>query len=175
MNNKILSLALAISQVMRSFLIFMLFVVLGFGVILIIDAESIPFLRYSDGTFNFSGQGAEAEGVQPQGAIMIFTMLKLAFTILCSIFLFNEALKVIRSIRSLDTFKKQNIASFRRMAMIFLILFVANMFSFYENGEQLAFRFSLPLNYLLAVIGCYILAEIFKEGNKLMEENQLTI
>ena len=177
MNNKLLNLALAISQVMRSFLIFILVVVMGMGIIVIANSEALPFLHYQDGSFSFStSEGQNGGGnVRPEGWFMAFSFAKLAFSILCSILILNEGLKVIRSIRSLATFKKKNIAAFRRMANVFLLLFFLYMFYLKQSGDGLAFTFSLPLNYLFAVIGCFILAEIFKEGNRLMEENELTI
>jgi len=177
MNNKILNLALAISQVMRSFLIFILVVVVIMGIVLIVDTEALPFLSYQGGSFSFSNNEAQngAGEVRPERWFMVFAFLKLAFTILCSILILNEALKIIQSIRSLDTFKKENIIAFRRMASLFFVLFVLHIFYLKENGDALAFTFSLPLDYLFAVIGCFILAEIFKEGNRLMEENELTI
>ncbi|GEM_PF-4111107 len=176
MNNKILNLALAISQVLRSFLIFILIVVVVLGVILVVDNEALPFLRYNNGAFNFSGQGSgEALGFRPQGWFTLFTFFKLALIILCTILIISEILKVIQSIRSLDTFKQKNILAFRRMAQIFLGLFFIHMFSLVQTEGQVSFTFGLPLEYLIAMIGCYVLSEIFKEGNKLMEENQLTI
>lgn len=176
MNNKILNLALAISQVMRSFLIFVLIAVVIAGVIMVINTEALPFIAYSDGSFVFNQGTQRAEpGIRPEGGLMLFAMLKIAATILCSILIINEILKVIRSIRSLETFKEKNILAFRRMGNIFLAFFFIQMFSLTPNGDQYSFSVSLPLFYLFAVMGCYILAEIFKEGNKLMEENQLTI
>ena len=176
MNNKILSLALAVSQVLRSFLIFILIVVIVMGVILVVDNEALPFLRYDNGAFNFSGQGSgEALGFRPEGWFTLFTFLKLALVILSTILIITEILKVIQSIRSLDTFRQKNILAFRRMAQIFLVLFFINIFSLVQTENQVTFTFGLPLEYLFAVIGCSVLSEIFKEGNKLMEENQLTI
>jgi len=176
MNNKILNLALAVGQVMRSFLIFILIVVVLAGILLVIDTDALPFLRYENGAFNFSGQTATDEvGFRPEGWYILFTFIKLAATIFCSVLIINELIKVIQSIRSLDTFKEKNILAFRRMASIFIALFFIHVFSLTQTEEQFSFSLSLPLQYLLGVIACYILAEIFKEGNRLMEENQLTI
>lgn len=176
MNNKILNIALAISQVMRSFLIFILAVVVILGIILVADADALPFLEYQNGSFSFATHDEVAEGTsRPEGWFLLFTFIELALSILFSILIINEGLKVIRSIRTLDTFKRQNIIAFRRMAYFFLSLFVVHMFSLKESQETFTFTFSLPLNYLFAVVGCFILAEIFKEGNRLMEENELTI
>lgn len=176
MNNKILNLALAISQVMRSFLIFILVVIVIMAVILLINTEALPFLEYNNGSFTFNQGSESAEpGIRPEGGLMLFAFAKIAATIFCSILIINEILKVIRSIRSLETFKEKNILAFRRMGNIFLAFFFIQMFSLTPNGDQYSFSISLPLFYLFAMIGCHILAEIFKEGNKLMEENQLTI
>lgn len=174
MNNKILNLALAISQVMRTFLIFILFVVVVIGIVLIIDSEALPFLTFQDGGFSYSTNTTD-KGTRPEGWLMLFSFIKFSCTIFCSILILTEGLKVISSIRSLETFQKENIQAFRRMASVFLALFILNMFNLENNGDLLSFTFRLPLNYLFAVIGCFILAEIFKEGNRLMEENELTI
>lgn len=174
MNNKILSLALAISQVMRSFLVFILIVLAVLGVILIADNEALPFLRYDAGSFIFS-QGNNESGYRPEGWFMFILFFKLSLSIACSVLILGEAIKVISSLKTLTTFRKENIKAFRKMGYIFLVLFVINMLSIIQNATGLEMRFSLPLNYLLAVIGCFVLSEIFKEGNKLMEENNLTI
>ena len=106
---------------------------------------------------------------------MFILFSKLALSVACSVLILTEAIKVINSLKSVDTFKKENIKAFRKMGYVFIALFTIHMFAVDQNSEGFELRLSIPLNYLLAVLGCFILAEIFKEGNKLMEESKLTI
>lgn len=175
MNNKILSLGLAISQVIRSFLIFILIVLIILGGILIVNHEALPFLKYDAGSFIFSSENTPNQGFRPEGWFMFILFSKLALSVACSVLILTEAIKVINSLKSVDTFKKENIKAFRKMGYVFIALFTIHMFAVDQNSEGFELRLSIPLNYLLAVLGCFILAEILKEGNKLMEESKLTI
>jgi hypothetical protein len=114
-------------------------------------------------------------GFKLDGWFLIWTFFKMSSTILCSLLIVTQILKIIRSIKSLETFKQNNINAFRKIAMIFLVIFGLNIFDVTQNSEQLQMTFQLSLEHLLAAAACYILSEVFKEGNKLMEDNQLTI
>jgi hypothetical protein len=45
---------------------------------------------------------------------------------------------------------------------------------FFADGYSTV-RFSMEMTPLLLMLGAFIMAEIFKEGNKLFEQDQLTI
>ena len=177
MNNKILNLTIAIGQVIRSFLIFIFIIVIFIALLHLVNSEALPFLRYENGSFNLSGQGSPMDeiGFKLDGWFLIWTFFKMSSTILCSLLIVTQILKIIRSIKSLETFKQNNINAFRKIAMIFLVIFGLNIFDVTQSSEQLQMTFQLSLEHLLAAAACYILSEVFKEGNKLMEDNQLTI
>ncbi|WP_424963576.1 DUF2975 domain-containing protein [Ekhidna sp.] len=90
------------------------------------------------------------------------------------------SIRIIKSISSVETFRFENVFSFRKMGQLFLIWFVVAIPSIKpltEFGETIGLTMtaSLDLKYALFALVCFVLAEIFKEGNKLMEENKLTI
>jgi hypothetical protein len=87
----------------------------------------------------------------------------------------KEFQKVMQSVKGIKTFGKDNVSSFRRIGkflMVYAILASYTSIGF-ENG-----RFSgvsLPFTALFLVLLAFIMAEIFKEGVLLKEENDLTI
>lgn len=90
------------------------------------------------------------------------------------------AMRIIKSISSLETFRFENVFSFRKMGQLFLIWFavaIPSIRPLTEFGETFGVTMTTTLNfkYALFALVCFVLAEIFKEGNKLMEENKLTI
>lgn len=101
--------------------------------------------------------------------IQMSTILFLAFLT------FKEFLKIIRSVRLIETFKRSNIKSFRSIGKYFLLIFILTSFCVVIYEQGMFYSLSLSFTPLILMFGAYILAEIFKEGNDLSEENQLTI
>ncbi len=90
--------------------------------------------------------------------------------------LLSELIKVVRSIKSLKTFTNNNIRSFTSIAIYLLIVFALGAFSL-APGKAESFIFSLSIEFypLLGALFAFLMAEIFKEGNRLREENELTV
>lgn len=102
------------------------------------------------------------------------TMVAILFKII------QLSIRIIKSISSLETFRFENVFSFRKMGQLFLIWFavaIPSIKPLTEFGEAIGLTMtaSLDFKYALFALVCFVLAEIFKEGNKLMEENKLTI
>lgn len=87
----------------------------------------------------------------------------------------KEFLNIIKSVKRIHSFRIRNIKSFRRIGKYLFIFFILS--SFYiviaEQGEFYGFYFHLTPLFLMLFV--YILGEVFKEGNGLLEENQLTV
>ena len=82
---------------------------------------------------------------------------------------------IMLSVKTLKTFSRNNVKLFRQIALY--IVFVTILTSYtvlrFESGDQTMSHLSLtPVIYMLLA---FIMAEIFKEGNNLREENDLTI
>ena len=150
------------------------FLVLFGGYVLITDADSIRWLEYSSSGLTFSTESPTEQEYPPFG-ILAFYLLKTVVSLLITYLILRTSLKVVQSIQSLETFHNRNIIYFRKIGHFAMVLFLLNVFSLSENGDSLQFTVELRLWYLLAALICYILSEIFKEGNSLLEESKLTI
>lgn len=82
---------------------------------------------------------------------------------------------VVESVKKIETFKIGNVRSFMRLGNYFFVLFLlfsVSVFGF-EQGQISIISISfLPLVLMLLA---FVMAEIFKEGNQLSEDNELTI
>jgi hypothetical protein len=92
------------------------------------------------------------------------------------IFLILRAFETIMlSVKTLNTFSRSNVKLFRQIGIY--ILFVTILTSYtvlrFENGDQTISYVSLTP--LICMLLAFIMAEIFKEGQSLREENDLTI
>lgn len=87
----------------------------------------------------------------------------------------KEFQKVIESVKEIKTFQERNVSSFRRIGKYLLISFILvsySSFTFQQGGTS---SFYISFELLIIALLAYIMAEIFKEGNKLSEENKLTV
>lgn len=83
--------------------------------------------------------------------------------------------RIMLSVKSIKTFSRTNVKRFRQIGIY--VVFVSILMSYtvlrFENGNQTISNTSLaPIIY---VVLAFVMAEIFKEGEGLREENDLTI
>ncbi len=120
-----------------------------------------------------AGNGILINEIQP--ASLYFIYFQLMIVLILAWLIIREFKNVIRSVQQLQSFKSQNVESFRKMAIYFLGIFFLTSFSFYVMEDKGSFTFDLDLKFAMLAIASYILAEIFKEGNRLQEEQQFTV
>lgn len=99
--------------------------------------------------------------------VMIQNMASLIFLFV----IFGSLLKVSRSIKNLRTFTVGNVKAFRNISLFTFLIFSVQLITI--TPEK--FSFSLSLSPLVAAAFAYILAEVFKEGQQLLEDNELTV
>lgn len=89
--------------------------------------------------------------------------------------IFKEFQKIIESAQNIETFQKENVVSFRRIGNYIFGYFLLTSIYFmgFETGSLTGFNVSFTP--LLLVLLAYIMAELFKEGHLLKQENDLTI
>lgn len=87
----------------------------------------------------------------------------------------REFVKVIKSVGAVETFKNSNIQSFRRIGKYQLFFFVLSIVTYVVFKQGNFLKVSIAFTPLLLSLLAFVMAEIFKEGNKLQEENQLTV
>ena len=91
------------------------------------------------------------------------------------LFTIKEFSNVIKSVRSIETFHQKNVLSFRKMHKYLFIIFILSSITIINAQEANLYSYSLQPTPLILSVAALIMAEIFKQGNRLLEENQLTI
>ena len=156
----------------------LILIIAGLGYALITGGTApFSFITFTDTGIRLSTRGTEQEvtTIVPPRWLFVFYASKACLMIICYILIIRKSLEVVESIKSLATFRLDNIRSFRIIGNLFVFLFVLNILhlSYQQDSWELTLQFD-P-SYLLGTLVGYLLAEIFREGNKLMEENKLTI
>ena len=83
----------------------------------------------------------------------------------------GELSSVIKSINSLKTFTSENILAFKNISLYAIIIFGIQSIIISPDKISFIVHFSTLVGSALA----FILSEVFKEGQKLLEENELTV
>jgi len=83
--------------------------------------------------------------------------------------------KIMLSVKTLKTFSSSNSKLFRKIGLYIIAIMILTSYSVmrYENGIQS--KIMLDFILLIYALLAFIMAEIFKEGSVLKQENELTI
>lgn len=106
---------------------------------------------------------------------LYFSYLKFIAILILNYLIISQFGRVLKSVRTLETFHQTNVEAFRKIGYYSLVIAGLSTFNYWAFGDYVKSSFSISVNTLLLSLLAFILAEIFKEGNNLMEENQLTI
>ncbi|TRO64458.1 DUF2975 domain-containing protein [Christiangramia sabulilitoris] len=106
---------------------------------------------------------------------LYFTFFKVTMIMTLTYLSLNQFEKVLKSVKDLKTFHQTNVNSLRRIGYYCLLITGLSIFNYWEFGVYAKSSISISLDVLLITLLAFILAEVFKEGNNLLEENQLTI
>ena len=106
---------------------------------------------------------------------MIFTYFQIIGILTLLYLSIGEFAKVLRSVRKLKTFQITNEQAFRKIGFYCIFLAILTTITYWQFGNYSLSRFSISFNALGFALFAFILSEIFKEGNTLKTENDLTI
>lgn len=106
---------------------------------------------------------------------LYFNYIKLSIVFLFSFLCIKEFQNVIESVKEIKTFQKRNISSFTRIGNYLLVIFILMSYSSISFEQGGISRLYISFTFLILSLLAYIMAEIFKEGSKLLEENKLTV
>lgn len=176
MDNSPLRISLLITQIFRILIyIAMAFLLVELGAVIFSRSSpdwtvlNLPGLKFG---YSDKYQSTLADTSQ---SIRIFQLMKEIIKLFLITSVVQLVIKVLQSLKSLETFKNENVKAFRKMGYLFIIIFITSIPSLQMvNGTQQV-TISLAPGILLGTLICYLLAEIFREGNRLMEDNKLTI
>jgi hypothetical protein len=142
--------------------------------------SGFQFSKYKEWKFSYPNQQKlEGKDVYTIDKILKTSLyinyLKLIAMLLFMFLATKEFQKVMQSVKDLKTFQKNNAHSFRKIGKYIFIIFLLSSYvkvSFQQGGFS---QTNINLTPLLFVLVAFVMAEIFKEGNALEEENDLTI
>jgi len=143
------------------------------------NSSSISFNKSSSYKIHIDGKAPEDSDIfrfiNLKTRSLYFNFVKLSIILILSFLCVKEFQKVIESVKEIKTFQERNVSSFRRIGKYLLISFILvsySSFTFQQGGTS---SFYISFELLIIALLAYIMAEIFKEGNKLSEENKLTV
>ncbi|WP_425392490.1 hypothetical protein [Ekhidna sp.] len=172
MNNNILKLSLVTVRVLRV-IFFVLAILLCF--FFISHLLGIPLgIQYiwTDSGLSFNKEG---EGIEQSFLHLTFSFAKNLIQILITLLLLSRAIKIIESIKHLKAFVSENILHFKKMGAFFIMLFLVDLISLLPANSGTMVHLEAKLLYPICALVCFLLSEIFTEGNRLYEENELTV
>ena len=110
-----------------------------------------------------------------------FIYVRLSLILLFTYLVTKEFQIIIESVKQVNTFRTENIRSFKRMSKYLLFIFLLLGFRYASfsdtssNYEGTSYELQISFTCLALMLFALIMSEIFKEGNKLSMDNQLTI
>jgi len=116
----------------------------------------------------------------------IILLVNLIFTPLIFLFILKEIIKFIKSIKDYNSFHKNNANYFTKIGKLFgLLLILQLLFSItsisidfpdnYYTESYMHINFTPLITYGAGILLCFIISQVFKEGERLKIENELTI
>jgi hypothetical protein len=106
---------------------------------------------------------------------LFFNFIKVTLVLFCSFLCLKEFQNIIESVKEIKTFQIRNVSSFRRIGKYLLVIFILMSYSSFTFQQGAISSFHISFTLLILPLLAYIMAEIFKEGKKLSDENKLTI
>lgn len=106
---------------------------------------------------------------------LYFNYLRYSSLLILFFLSIREFKKILKSVQSLETFRNDNVKSFRCIGQYVFVYFILSSFYWYQFNEIGFSGFAFSFTPLIIMLFAFILAEIFKEGNLLLEDKELTI
>lgn len=119
-----------------------------------------------------------ADAVQPSElsrGMVWWLWLRGGFFLVITVLILRTVLQVLRSIAGIHTFYHDNIGHFRRMARLGFIAFAVSCFNVSTLDGDFRIVLDIAFGPLLFAVACLVLAEVFREGEQLLQENNMII
>ena len=104
-----------------------------------------------------------------------FTFFQLILSVIFSYLIVQEVIRILKLVQEFQPFNAANIKSFQRLGYLCLSILVLNSFHFLNTNKTSFISFGISYSLLIFMLVAFILAEIFREGQKLYEQEKLTI
>lgn|SRR5690606_15963524 len=111
--------------------------------------------------------------IKPLSLYLIYIQLSAISLIL--FLLYVEVIRIIDSVKIVQSFRKRNVSSFRKIGKLLFALSLLLSFKIVKADMGYYHGFFVHFTPLILMLTAFILSEIFKEGNALLEENKFTV
>lgn len=177
MKNNLLNISLMITRVVQGISLLLIALLTGIMILWAFNADVLSnYVAVDDGiTFNLSSEAQQNRLHQVPDGYFYFQSIGALGVCIILLLIVTRFKTIIESIRSLKTFREENVRNFRTIGIYFLIWLIWSLPDLSISDGQTGFSLSISFNYAIWALVCFVLAEIFAEGNRLMQENQLTI
>lgn len=107
--------------------------------------------------------------------MMYWLFFRVTIFVALTILITRAALRIVYSIGSLKTFYQDNIRHLKAIALYAFIAFIFSTFNFIHFEGTSEWHFKTAFGPLILAVAARVLAEVFNEGKKLLEEQNLII
>ncbi len=104
-----------------------------------------------------------------------FTFLQIVFSMALCFLIAQQVIRILKSVQEFQPFAEGNIKAFKRIGYYCLSIAIVNCFRFLITQNSSSITFSIDYFLLIFMLVVFVLAEIFREGLKLYEQDKLTI
>lgn len=184
--NKILSLSMTVCSLINWLCIFLI-AVLTVGIVYWtvapdqlsgINVSAGPDTGFGLNSIDIMGADSSTGTVnlgELNGFMVFWIFLRSTFFLGITILIVRKIMSVLKSIDKVQTFYGSNIQHFQDLSKLGFIAFIASgiNFSYIEGSIQISL--GLVAGPLLFSLACLVLAEVFREGKKLLEENNMIV
>lgn len=118
-------------------------------------------------------QGIALSGLS--AGMMYWLAIRTTFFFLLVFLALRKVLKVLNSVNATKVFHPDNVKNFKQLAMIGLIYAILCTVNFGVIDGISTVNLAIPFEPLLFAAGCWVLSEIFAEGQRLKEDSNSII
>jgi hypothetical protein len=155
---------------------------LGIGVHWSFDRSAYDAIRFSENglglVYSFSETSSTASSSELSEVwdlAFYASMLKAILYFLVTARMLWIGSGVVRAVLDKGAFLHHNAKALKQLAYGFLVLMLIAAFHIQMTDVHFSFTFNVSFGYLAATMGCFVLSQVFAEGQDLAEENQHTI
>jgi hypothetical protein len=150
------------------------------SVLITVNNGSVNFLEGNTATSNQvphlpgnAGKTVYLNNLHPFS--IYFICLQILGTLVLGYLIVQELIRILRAVQKARPFIHANVTSFRRLGYLCLSIIVLNSLHFLRTDQTSFISFSINYTLLIFMLIAFILAEVFSEGQKLYEQEKLTI
>ena len=183
--NKLLNIAIIICKLLQIFYVFVFIVLTGILIHYQTSPASYKEIKFDTKNISFNIDYPETSEEklinesnhlnEIKNSSLFLNYFQFSIILLFIFLSVKEFNKIINSVKNLQTFQNNNVNSFRKIGKFIFMIFLLMSFSLTPIKEVSKVGFHIEFTPLILTLLAFILAEIFKEGSLLKQENDLTI